>query len=298
MANDPVDAVIAAYMSYLENGGPEPALDHLNNEQRREALELISLIEDARGVDFYRSPPPLDAVLAGSELEDRIEPPVTVGLSVDAIRVDVVSSLGSAAEPIVDAAAHAEGIQSDAVVRFGALRVRVQFRDDVPTVADLGHIDPRAAAGPIFGRFPETATVVVVIGDDDRSSVAIDPYDTEEFIGTPDGETYPPRITRPILPLYDTLRRLVDELAPDLTVDDVDDHHEPADLADIVETACASAQAAVVTEGKKARIDAKKETWPNFDEHPLLVSLCQSAAADHLTEVELDERITAAAAAA
>jgi hypothetical protein len=298
MANDPADAAVAAYMNYLENGGPEPSLDHLTDEQRREALELIGLIEDARGVDFYRSPPPLDAVLAGSDLEDRIEPPVTVGLSIDGIRVDVVSSLGSESEPIIDAAAQAEGIRSDAVVRFGALRIRIQFRDDVPTVADLGRIDPRSAAGPVLGRFPETAAVVVVIGDDDRSSVAIDPYDTEEFIGTPDGRTYPPRITRPILPLYDTLRRLVDELAPDLSVDGSLDNHQSVDVAEIVEAQCADAQFGVVTEGRKARTDAKKETWPTFDELPLLVSFCQTAAAGHLTEVELDERITAAAAAA
>jgi hypothetical protein len=298
MANDPVDAAIAAYMNYLENDGPEPSLDHLTDEQRREALELISVIEDARGVDFYRSPPPLDAVLTGSELGHQISPPLTVGLSIDAIRVDVVGSLGSAAEPIIDAAAQAEGIRSDAVVRFGALRIRIQFRDDVPTVSDLGRIDPRAVAGPIFGRFPETAAVVVIIGDDDRSGVAIDPYDTEEFIGTPDGETYPPRITRPVLPLYDTLRSLVDELAPDLAVGGGEDHHEPVDLAEIAEEECADAQAAVVTEGRRARTDAKKETWGAFDELPLLVSFCQSAAAGHLSEVELDERITAAAAAA
>jgi len=298
MTSNPVDAAVAAYITYLENGGPEPSLDHLTDEERKEALELISLMKDARGVDFYRSPPSLDAVLAGSELEHRVEPPATLGLSIDAIRIDVVSSLGSASEPILDAAAQTEGIRSDAIFRFAALRVRIQFRDDVSTIADLGRIDPRTAAGPIFGRFPETAAVVVVIGDDDRSSVALDPYDTEELIGTPDGETYPPRITRPILPLYDTLRRLVDELAPDLSVDGADNDHEPVDLAKIIEAACANAQASVLTEGSRARTDAKKETWSTFNELPLLISFCQTASTGQMTEVEIDERVTAASSAA
>lgn len=298
MADNAVDAVIAAYMNYLESGGPEPSLDHLTDQERREALELIRLIDDARGVDFYRSPPSLDAVLAGSEFEHQVEPPLTVGLSIDAIRVDVVNSLRGTAEPIADAASQTEGIRSDAIVRYGTLRIRIQFRDDITTIADLGRIDPRAAAGPIFGRFPETAAVVVVIGDEQRSSVAIDPYDTEEFIGTPDGQTHPPRIKRPVLPLPHTLRLLVDDLAPDLAVDDIDDNYEPVDLADIVETECANARAAVVTEGNRARTEAKKETWLNFDEHVLLVSFCQAAGTGQLTEAEINERITAAAAAA
>ncbi len=147
------------------------------------------------------------------------------------------------------------------------------------SAAELSRVDPRSAAGPIFGRFADTLAVVLVIGDDGFSSVAIDPYDTEEFIGTPDGQTYPPHITRPVLPLQDTLRRLVEELTPDLTIDDVDNrNHVSVDLVHIIETECAKAQVAVVTEGKKVRTDAKKETWPNFDQLPLLVSLCEEAA--------------------
>ncbi len=295
--NDYVDQVIQEYLSYLEDGAPEPSLDHLTPEDRALAEDLIHSLNAGRGIDPYQSRPSLDALLRGTELEDALAVPTPVGLSLDAVRIEIVSSLGSASEPIVDAAAQAEGIQSDAVVRFGALRIRVQFRDDVPTLEGLSQIDPRTSAGPVFGRFPETAAVVVVIGDPEFSSVAIDPYDTEEFIGTPDGRTYPPRLTRPILPLYDTLRRLADELAPDLSVD-AGDHHQPIDLTAIIHAECSRAQAMVVSEGKKARTDAKRETWHAFDEHQLLVALCEEAAAGELTESDLDERITAAAAAA
>jgi hypothetical protein len=299
MTIDPVEAVIAAYLEHLEHGGPEPSLEQLTEEDRRRAEDLIALMLEGRGIDVYRSRPSLDMLLAGTEFEDWLSPPATEGLSIDSIRADVVGSLGSASEPIVDGAAQHEGIRSDAIVRFQTLRLRLQFRDDIATGAGLARVDPRAAAGPIFGRFADTPAVVLVIGDDGFSSVTIDPYDTEEFIGTPDGQTYPPRITRPVLPLQDTLRRLVDELTPDLTIDDIDNgNHVRVDLADIIKTECVKARAAVVTEGKKARTGAKKETWPNFDELPLLVSFCETASAGELAEAELSQRIAAAAAAA
>jgi hypothetical protein len=40
---------------------------------RTEASELIDLIKDARGVDFYRSRPSLDAVLAGTEKKSPLQ---------------------------------------------------------------------------------------------------------------------------------------------------------------------------------------------------------------------------------
>lgn len=297
MTSDPVEAVIAAFLDHLENGGPAPSLDHLNEEDHRQAQELIELMREGRGIDVYRSRPSLNTLLAGTEFEGWLDPPATEGLSLDAIRADVISSLGSFSAPIADGAAENEGVRSNAVIRFGSLRIRIQFRDDITDPADLAQIDPRAAAGPAFGRFPDTAVVVPVIGDPEFSSVAIGPFDIDDFIGAPDGETHPPRITGPVLPLYDTLRRVVDELARDLTVDDLGDGHETVDLDDIIRTVCGMACDAIVAEGNKSRTDAKKEEWPSFDELPLLAGLVEDAAGDRLTEADITERINAAVAA-
>jgi len=297
MADNPVDAVIAAFLNHLANGGPAPSLDHLTEDERTEATELIDVIKDAQGVDFYRSRPSLDAVLAGTEFEHRLDARVTAGLSIDAVRTDVVSSLGSASEPIGDGAAQDEGIRSDAVVRFGSLRIRIQFRDDITAPAGLSQVDPRTAAGPVFGRFPDTAAMVLVIGDEELSSVAIGPFDIDDFIGAPDGQVHQPRITRPVLSLYDTLRRLVGELVPDLTGDDAIDDHDTVELDDIIRSECATACAAVVAEGRKARTEAKKETWADFDEANLLTRLVEDAASDELSEADLHQRLTPAEAA-
>lgn len=297
MTDDPVDAVVAAFIDHLENGGPEPSLDHLTEDERTEATELIDLIRDARGVDFYRSRPSLDTVLAGTKFEHQLQPPGTAGLTLGAIRTDIVSSLGSACEPIEDSTAQNEGVRSDAVVRFGSLRIRIQFRDDVTTPAALSQVDPRFAAGPVFGRFPDTAAVVLVIGDQELSSVAIGPFDIDDFIGAPDGKVHQPKIPRPVLSLFDTLRRLVDELAPDLTGDDAVDEREAVEVDDIIRSECVAACAAVVAEGKKARTEGKKETWANFDETALLARLVQDAASRELSEADLGMRLTSAEAA-
>lgn len=297
MKNDPVDEVIHAYLDHLEGDAPEPSLDHLAPEERVLAQDLINSLIAGRGIDPYRSRPSINALLTGTELEHLLDPPVTTGLTIDAVRTDVVSSLGLASEPVGDGAAQNEGIRSDAVVRFRSLRIRLQFRDDITTPAVLSQVDPRAAAGPVFGRFPDTAAVVLVIGDQELSSVAVGPFDIDDFIGAPDGQVHQPRIVRPVLSLYDTLRRLVEELAPDLTGHDAADDREPVELDEIIRTECVTACAAVVADGKKARTEAKKETWAGFDEAALLVSLVKDAASGELTEAVLDARLTPAEAA-
>lgn len=294
MATDPIEAVIAAYLDHLENGRPVPSFDDLSEEDRRTAQELIDLMREGRGIDAYRSRPSLDSLLAGTEFEGWLDAPHTEGLSIDAVRPEVISALGSASSPVADGTAQNEGIRSDALTQFQTLHIRLQFRDDITTPADLARVDPRVAAGAVFGRFPETVALVLIIGDQEFSSVAIDPFDTEPFIGTPDGQTYPPRITRPVLPLHDTLRRVVDELAPDLAIEELAADHQPVELPDIIRAECASACAAIVAEGKKSRTAAKKETWSVFDERAFLVSLTQDASADDLTEADIDERIDAA----
>ena len=298
MANDPVEAVITAYLDHLEHGAPEPSLEHLDEDDRQRAIELIELMRDGRGIDVYRSRPSLDALLSGTEFEGWLNAADTDGLTVDVIRADVVSSLGSASSPIADGTAENEGVRSDALVRFGALHFRLQFRDDLHSPRDLDLIDPRVAAGPIFGRFPETAAVIPVIGDDELSSVGIDIFDTEDFIGSPDGQVHAARITRPVLPLFDTLRLLADELAPDLSAADMDSDRTTVDVAEIIEAECANACASIVAEGRKSRTEAKKEEWLHFDQRALLMSIAHDAATDRLDDDDLANRIDEASAAA
>ena len=52
--NDYVDQVIQDYLSYLEDGAPEPSLDHLTPEDRALAVDLINSLNAGRGISSPR----------------------------------------------------------------------------------------------------------------------------------------------------------------------------------------------------------------------------------------------------
>jgi hypothetical protein len=297
MNDDAMDALIAAFQDHLENGGPEPTLHHLGDEEKREALELIRMMKDARGIDFNRSLPSLDSLLSDIEVGVGVDDLSGPSLTLDAIRGHVVSALGLSAEPIADGAAENEGIRSEALVRCGSLRIRIQFRPDLTHTSELEDVDPRVAAGAIFGRLSDTAAVVLVMDDQDFSSVAIGPFDVDDYIGTPDGQTHQPRIVRPVLGLVDTLRSLVEELAPDLAGDEAISDVDTVDVQGIIRAESVAACDAIVAEGKKSRTEAKIDTWSKFDAVTVLTRILEDAAAGKLTEAELDARLTRTEAA-
>jgi hypothetical protein len=292
MTNNPIDEVLQAYLDHLEKGTPEPSLDHLGPEDRQLAEDIIRSMNAGRGINPFQSRPSYTMLTAGMDAV----PPANIGLTVDTIRSDVTAMFDMA--PIADGAAEHEGIASHAVARCGAHRIRFQFRDDLTSVADLESIDPQVAVGTVFGRFPETAIVVVVIGDPDLSSVAVDVYDTEPYIGSPDGEIHPPRLSRPILPLTDTLRLLAGEFTTTTTTDGVTPQHQQVEMDDIVGEESRSACAAIRAEGGRARTDAKKEAWNDFDATAWLSELAVTASNVGVSDEDLDAQLTAQAAAA
>lgn len=291
MTDDQIDAVIDAYIDHLEMGSPAPSLEDLSPGDRQLVEDIIRSIETGKGINPFLSRPSFSALVANTDLVVAATPSANLGLTIDTVRAEVVSALGSASTPVVDGTAQNEGIASDALVQFQALHIRLQYRDDIMSAEELGRVDPQIAAGAVFGRFPETAALVLVIGDTDLSSVAIDPFDTEPFIGTPDGQTYPPRLTRPVLSLHDTLRRLVDELAPNLSVVEDADGQEPPELLEVIRRECVAACGAVRVDGTKSRTAAKKETWSDFDQLQFLTKLVTDAASNPMTETEMNERL-------
>jgi hypothetical protein len=71
---DPVDIVVEAYLDHLEHGAPKPSLGHLSEDDRVEAAELIELMRDGRGIDFYLPRPSLESLLTGTEFEAWLAP--------------------------------------------------------------------------------------------------------------------------------------------------------------------------------------------------------------------------------
>lgn len=221
-SDDRVDAVVEAFIDHLEGLGEAPALDDLDVEERARAEALIGSLEAGRGIDPYASRPSLEQLLAGTPLETALEAhdvdPRDDLLHRIRDRLTLYAPFHVDVWP--DNAAAAIGIGSDFVALVSAQRLRIQIRSDVEP-SRLASLDPAAVAGPLYGAFPDTAGVIVVHPGDELSSIAVDPFDTEPYIETPAGTVARPVMHRPIMPLEDTVRAYLDEIAPalDTTVD-------------------------------------------------------------------------------
>jgi hypothetical protein len=266
-SDERIDALIEAFLDFLDGVGDEPSLDHLDDDERARAERLIASLRAGRGIDPYASRPSIERLLADTEFE-----PVLRAGAVDAsadrdllddVRRQITVYTSYPVSVWHDADAAAIGIKSDLVALVAANRLRIQFRSDLRGPGDLSGLDPSAVAGPIYGAFPDTAGVIVVFPDDDLSSIAIDPFDTEYCIQTPGGTLERPSTHRPILALADTVRSYVDELVPQLETNVGFDMHaaEQIDPLRVARAAATAAIEATVRDGTRAKIDAKRSTW-------------------------------------
>jgi hypothetical protein len=266
---------------------------------------LISSLEAGRGIDPYASRPSLEQLLAGTPLETAL----------DASRFDAEPGedmLGRIRDQLSlyapfhvdiwpDNAAAGIGIHSDYVALVSAQRLRIQIRDDVDGPSRLASLDPAAVAGPLYGAFPDTAGVIVVYPDGELSSVAIDPFDTEHCIEAPAGTVARPTTYRPVLPLADTVRAYLDEIAPalDTTIGSDVMRADDVDPAAIARDAASRAVERVVRDGRRAKISAKQATWSDLGEAEVdaISDLVLDAVAG-LDHAALESRINALAEAA
>lgn len=335
-SDDRVDAVVEDFLDHLEGLSEAPALDDLGADERARAEALMRSLEAGRGIDPYASRPSLEQLLAGTPLETALdatsfpsgeagparaswdqaprgigaagagEPqrtggPGTADDMLGRIREQLTLYAPFHVDIWPDAAAAAIGIDSDFVALVSAQRLRIQIVTDVDGPLALASLDPAAVAGPLFGAFPDTAGVIVVHPDDELSSVAIDPFDTEHCIETPAGTVAPPATHRPVLPLVDTVRAYLDEIAPALDTTAGLDALPVAevDSAGIARDAAVRAVERVILDGRRAKIDAKQVTWSDLGEPEIdaISDLVLDAIAG-LDSATLESRINALADAA
>jgi hypothetical protein len=318
-SDDRVDAVVEAFMDHLEGLGEAPALDDLDADERARAEVLISSLEAGRGIDPYASRPSLEQLLAGTPLETALDAS-ELGAEGEGKRQRAGGRgsdpgddmLGRIRDQLTlyapfhidiwpDNAAAATGINSDFVALVSAQRLRIQIRNDVDEPSRLASLDPAAVAGPLYGAFPDTAGVIVVYPNDELSSVAIDPFDTEHCIETPAGIVAPPATHRPVMPLADTVRAYLDEIAPalDTTVGLDVMRGDEVDPAIIARDAARRAVERVVLDGRRAKINAKRVTWSGLGEPEIdaISDLVLDSIAG-LDQATLESRINALADAA
>lgn len=301
-SDDRIGPVIEAFLDYLDGEGDEPSLDDLDAEERAQAEDLIANLKAGRGINPYASRPSLEHLLAGTPLEDVLHAePVPADRSpaelLDEIRTQLALYSPLHADVWKDEAADASAVRSTFVVLIGSQRFRIQVRSDIPNAAALARLDPAEAAGPVYGRFPDTAGVIVLYPDDDLSSLAIDPFDPEYCIETPAGTVERPSVHRPVMPLADTVRSYLDEIAPtlDATVDADVVFDSDVDTTELARAVAMQAIESVVNDGRRARIDAKQNAWSALGEHEVdeITNVVLDALAGGLSETDIVERITA-----
>ena len=74
-ATNPVEAVVASSLDYLEGIGGRPDLEQLTADDRRRAVAAINTMLTGRGIQLDGSTPSVEALLAGTELESLLATP-------------------------------------------------------------------------------------------------------------------------------------------------------------------------------------------------------------------------------
>jgi hypothetical protein len=205
-----LDAVLAAFADHLAAGTARPMLDHLDDDDRRTAGELMRLMESARGIDPSASAPSLEALLAGTEFADALPPPGPVAPDVTAI--DRLRDVLVAVDPRVEV-----GARPDGMVSFVYLDLRAWFCsvDGGEPTLDRGRLRALFDAdvdldviGIVAGATPELLTRLV------------SRYDVDPTVFTATASSEPPPV---VLPATLAARRLLEDSAPEWDSAGLDD---------------------------------------------------------------------------
>lgn len=257
--NDQVVEALDAYFEYLENGGEEPSLDHLNPTDRAEANQLINSLNAGRGMDPTASRPSLAELMANNPATPRLG-------DIANIAQDIQHGLRSATDPgcivAADLTAMAAGIGSDFVIACRGHRLRAIV---TPSSGELDTLSPATvnSAAAIFGAFNDTAAILLVTTTTDRAAVVIERQDLNAAIEVPMGQMQPARVRRPASDPVSVCSSFLGELSP--TFDPLDPAivtaiSGEAVLAD-VRSLAESSITAIVNQGGRAKIPEKKEAW-------------------------------------
>ena len=300
--DDPLDAVISGFLDHLEGEGELPSLDHLTPGERVRAVELIASLKAGRGIDPYASRPSIEELLADTPYEEALGAASSRELAAGLDEQIVAQLAHLSARVFADRAATGiPGVRSDCVVLVQGVRLRVQVHEELSGPAQLASLDVSEAAGPIYGRFPDTAGVVLLYPDGDLSSVIVDPFDLEYCIETPSGTVGSPGTRRVVMPLRDAVQSYLEEVAPTLDVlPGPSAPPDPFDLAVLAQQVAAAAVRAVASEGTRARIAAKRDTWSALGDAEIeaITQLVLAGMNLPLSREALEERISAVADAA
>ena len=252
--DDPVDAVIVAFLDHLEGTGARPTLDHLGDGDRQRANAILTGMATARGIDPRAVRPSLESLLAGTPLQ---------GLLASAARelAERPSAQAGPATPdalrrllaTVDARATVELDGSTVVYSYLDLRARFLL---VPAASPVVTADVRGGVRAAFEADPDTSRVgVVAAASDELATQMLAVDDLADTITTPRGE--PPTRWEPVLPVVAATKRMLEQRAPEWPAFDFDQAYGGA--LDLATVAADVARGVIAREaGRSYRGDKKR----------------------------------------
>jgi hypothetical protein len=297
--DDPVDAVVLAFLDHLEGVGERPTLDHLADDDRRRAEMLLDGLLAARGIDPRASRPSVESLLVDTPL---------AGL-LPAVRAPAAGPAG-AARP-----ADLAGLADLATVRQVLSRVdrraRVEIEDGaviysyldlrarfvlVPADTPVFTPDVRMVVERIFQRDADTSRVgLVAARSHDLTTLVLSPDDVGDTITTPRGE--PHRRWDPPLPLGLAAQRLLEQSAPEWPAFDLDQARTGA--FDLASVATEIARRVIEREAARSYRGDKKRAYKALVGHERIFADLVAKVSSHGTTVDLGRetaRISQAAA--
>ena len=260
-----IERTVDDYLNHIEAGtsSDPPSLVHLSDAARAEVEAIIANIAGGHQFDPTESAPSLESLLAGTPFYDALTPDVDPAADLH----EVQSRLDELAPWSVQVRRDPLGLGGLFVVVVNGHRLRAQIRVDAKTPADLRSQELLGSAGAVFGMHPDTAGLVVIHRDSDMSSVVVDPFDPEWSIETPSGALVGPRPRRRIMPLPDAVRGFIEEIAPQfdpIALPSAAASYDHSPLRTDVHNLVRDQVEALVSEGMRARTDAKTRSWTSL----------------------------------
>jgi hypothetical protein len=205
--DDRIKDALAAYLDYLEIGGPRPDTSHLTPSEQQELEDLIGALEMTEGVSFGLgrepsppSPPSATERPESKRLATKLREALPADIRIDSEPIGIVTQVGGV-----------EIVDTWIVGTFGG-RVRVWLLA-VDAAQELeSNNDCLVDLSRVFGVFPDTTAVALVAKD--LSCLIVQPEDCAPNIHIPSGSLFSRRYKQPIRPVGEAVLAFLNELIP------------------------------------------------------------------------------------
>jgi hypothetical protein len=212
--NDRIQEALAAYLDYLEMGGPEPDTSHLTRSEQEELKDLIGALEMTEGIAFglgreeagpvevptFRPVAPLERPAQSERLLAILREALPADVRIDTEPTRFVAELGGI-----------EVLDGWIVGTFGG-RVRVWLLA-VDAAQELEeNSDCLTDLGSVFRVFSDATAAALVAKD--LSCLIVQPEDCAPQIRIPSGSLVGRRYKQPIRPVGEAVYTFLNELMP------------------------------------------------------------------------------------